>query len=134
MSTNDNNLNYDEILDSWHDKLVDKADKAETRADEAELGSTDYFKYKFYAKGVYDALASLSLEERKAKRKQKKEKENDDFKFNKNSSIENFFEEKHFYKIIRNLHKSGYSYREIAEIAEIPETYILKIVNLFKED
>lgn len=71
MSISNNNLNYDEILDSWHDKLIAKAEKAEAKAEDCELGSTDYFKYKFYAKGIYESLAMLSLEERKAKRKKK---------------------------------------------------------------
>jgi len=73
MSSNkDNNLNYDEILNSWHDKIIDKADKAMEKANSYEVGSTNYFKYKFYAEGIYEALALLSLEERKAKRKQHK--------------------------------------------------------------
>lgn len=62
-------VNYDEILNSWYDKIIDKADKAMEKANSCEVGSANYFKYKCYAEGIYDVLAMLSLEERKAKRK-----------------------------------------------------------------
>ena len=41
------------------------------KADECELGSVDYYKFKNYSNGLYMALSMLSLEERKAKRKLK---------------------------------------------------------------
>ena len=54
MSSNkDNNLNYDEILNYWHDKIIDKADKVMEKANSYEVGSTNYSKYKFYAEGIY---------------------------------------------------------------------------------
>jgi len=62
-------INYDEILNVWHDKVIEKAEKYQEKANDCELGSKEYYKYRNYANGLYDALAMLSLEERKAKRK-----------------------------------------------------------------
>lgn len=64
-------INYDEILNVWHDKVIEKAEKYQEKADDCELGSKEYYKYRNYANGLYDALAMLSLEERKAKKKLK---------------------------------------------------------------
>ena len=64
-------INYDEVLDKWHDKVIEKADKYNEKADECELGSKDYYKFKMYSDGLYMAVSMLSLEERKAKRKLK---------------------------------------------------------------
>lgn len=62
-------INYDEILNNWHDKVIEKADKYQEKADNYELGSKEYYKYKRFADGLYMSLSMLSLEERKAKRK-----------------------------------------------------------------
>ena len=64
-------INYDEILDIWHDKVVGKADKILEEANDCEVGSKEYLRYRSFADGLYTALAMLSLEERKAKRKLK---------------------------------------------------------------
>ena len=64
-------INYDEVLDKWYDKVIEKADTYNEKADECELGSKDYYKFKNYSNGLYMALSMLSLEERKAKRKLK---------------------------------------------------------------
>lgn len=71
MSNKDlvNDINYNEVLDDWHDKAVEKATEALEKAYSYVVGSTDYYKYKYYAEGIYVALAMLSVEERKAKRK-----------------------------------------------------------------
>lgn len=62
-------INYDEILNTWHDKVVERADKILEEADNCELGSKEYFKYRNFADGLYTALSMLALEERKARRK-----------------------------------------------------------------
>lgn len=62
-------INYDEMLNRWHDKVIEKADKYREQADNYELGSKEYYKYKSFADGLYMSLSMLSLEERKAKRK-----------------------------------------------------------------
>ena len=62
-------INYDEILNNWHDKVIEKADKYHEQADNYELGSKEYYKYKSFAAGLYMSLSMLSLAERKAKRK-----------------------------------------------------------------
>ena len=64
-------INYNEVLNKWHDKVIEEADKYNEKADECELGSKDYYKFKNYSNGLYMALSMLSLEERKAKRKLK---------------------------------------------------------------
>ena len=64
-------INYDEVLDKWYDKVIEKADKYNEKVDECKLGSVDYYKFKNYSNGLYMALSMLSLEERKAKRKLK---------------------------------------------------------------
>lgn len=64
--------NYDNLLDNWHDKVIEKADKYYKEAEKYELGSIDYYRYKNYAEGLYMALAMLSNEERKEKRRIKK--------------------------------------------------------------
>ena len=63
------NINYDEILNIWHDKVIDKADKYREKADNSELGSKDYYKFKNFSDGLYMALSMLALEEKKAKNK-----------------------------------------------------------------
>lgn len=70
------NLNYDEILNEWHDKVVEKADKYMEKAESYEFGSHEYFRLKSYADGLYMALSMLALEERKAKRKLGKQANN----------------------------------------------------------
>lgn len=62
------NVDYDSLLNRWHDKVINKADKYSKRLEEVEIGSSDYFKYRSYSDGLYMALAMLSNEERKAKR------------------------------------------------------------------
>lgn len=62
-------INYDEMLNRWHDKVIEKADKYREQADNYALGSKEYYKYKSFADGLYMSLSMLSLEERKAKRK-----------------------------------------------------------------
>lgn len=64
-----NNIDYDGLLNDLHDRMIAKADKAEAMADECELGSAAYYRYKFYAKGIYETFSELSLLERKTKRK-----------------------------------------------------------------
>lgn len=66
-----NDIDYDEVLNTWHDKVVEKADKYKEKADNCELGSKDYYKFKNYSDGLYMALSMLALEENKAKRKLK---------------------------------------------------------------
>lgn len=68
-NTKKQNIDYDEMLDKWHDKVIEKADKYQNKADEYEFGSIDYFKYRSYSDALYMALSMLTLEERKAKRK-----------------------------------------------------------------
>lgn len=63
------NINYDEILNIWHDKVIDKADKYIEKANNSELGSKDYYKFKNFSDGLYMALSMLALEEKKAKNK-----------------------------------------------------------------
>lgn len=65
------NIDYNKVLDKWHDKVIEKADKYNKKAEEYELGSKDYYKLKNYSNGLYMALSMLSLEERKAKKKLK---------------------------------------------------------------
>lgn len=62
-------INYDEMLNRWHDKVIEQADKYREQADNYELGSKEYYKYKRFADGLYMSLSLLSLEERKTKRK-----------------------------------------------------------------
>lgn len=62
-------INYDEMLNNWYDKVIAMADTYRDRADNYELGSKEYYKYKSFADGLYMSLSMLSLEERKAKRK-----------------------------------------------------------------
>lgn len=62
-------INYDEMLNNWYDKVIEMADKYREQADNYELGSKEYYKYKRFADGLYMSLSMLSLEERKAKRK-----------------------------------------------------------------
>lgn len=68
LEEEDNNIDYDKLLDIWHEKVVEKADRYESRADNYEFGSSNYFKFKNYSDGLYMALSMLALEERKAKR------------------------------------------------------------------
>lgn len=65
------NIDYDNLLDEWHEQVVEKADRYQDRADDCEFGSSNYFKFKSYSDGLYMALSMLSLEERKSKRKLK---------------------------------------------------------------
>ena len=62
-----NSIDYDELLNKWHDKVIEKADKFSDKADNCEIGSRDYLIYKNYSDGLYMALAMLSREEQKAK-------------------------------------------------------------------
>lgn len=62
-------INYDEMLNNWYDKVIAMADTYRDRADNYELGSKEYYKCKRFADGLYMSLSMLSLEERKAKRK-----------------------------------------------------------------
>lgn len=66
-------INYEEMLDNWHDKVIEKADEYAKKADEYELGSINYCKCKHYSDGLYMALGMLATEERKVKRKLRKE-------------------------------------------------------------
>ncbi|MGL5329374.1 MAG: hypothetical protein ACRDD7_08900 [Peptostreptococcaceae bacterium] len=68
---NDLNKNkyLDEIVDSWHDKVINKADEYLSKSDEFEIGSNKAIQYRAYADGLYTALALLSNEERIYKRK-----------------------------------------------------------------
>lgn len=59
---------YEELLNSWNDKVIDKADYKLKLSGESELGSSSYYKYKSYADGLYMATSMLNLEERKMKR------------------------------------------------------------------
>lgn len=69
LNSQNDSINYDELLNDLHDRMMIKADKAETMANECEIGSAAYYRYKFYAKGIYETFSELSLLERKAKRK-----------------------------------------------------------------
>ena len=60
-------MDYNKILDVWQDKVIAKADKSFEKANEFELGTKEYFKYKSYGEGLYMALSMLALEEKKAK-------------------------------------------------------------------
>lgn len=62
-------IDYNNILDKWNDKVIEKADKLREKADSCVLGSIDYYRYKCYSDGLYMALSMLSLEEKKAKRR-----------------------------------------------------------------
>lgn len=61
-------LNYDSMLDNWHTKVIEKADKYRDKADDYELGSQEYYSNKNYSDGLYMALSILSFEEKKANR------------------------------------------------------------------
>lgn len=62
-------INYDEMLNRWRDKVIEKADKYREQGDNYELGSKEYYIHKSFADGLYMSLSMLSLEERKVKRK-----------------------------------------------------------------
>lgn len=64
-------INYDELLDVWHEKVMTEAREAEKRAFEFEFGSNKFFRYKSYSNGLLMALAMLSTEERKYERRNK---------------------------------------------------------------
>lgn len=61
-------IDYDNLLDVWHEKVVKKADEYQDKADEHEFGSANYFKYKSYSDALYMALSMLALDEKKARR------------------------------------------------------------------
>lgn len=65
-------INYDEMLNRWHGKVIEKADQYREQAENYALGSKEYYKYKSFADGLYASLSMLSLEERKTKKKHKK--------------------------------------------------------------
>ena len=71
LSESKMNINYDEVLDSWAEKVLSKADMFNKKSDDVEFGSKDYIRYKSYSEGLYMATAMLSNEERKYKRKYK---------------------------------------------------------------
>lgn len=61
-----NNSDYhEELLNSWYDKVYEKAKECELKSEEYELGYKEYFKYKSYSDGLYMAIAMLHNEERK---------------------------------------------------------------------
>lgn len=62
-------LDYDEILNNWHDKVVEKADSHYKIAYEHETDSKTFWRNKIYADALYMSIAMLSNEERKAKRR-----------------------------------------------------------------
>lgn len=62
---------YEKILDEWHDKVTERADKYLNKVDDFEIGSAKAIQYKNYADGMYMALAMLSRIERKYKDKGK---------------------------------------------------------------
>lgn len=62
-------INYDEMLNNWYDKVIAMAYEYRERADNYELGSKEYYIYKRFADGLYMSLSMLSLEKRRAKRK-----------------------------------------------------------------
>lgn len=64
-------LDYNEILDSLAEKVINKADKLVFKLDDVELGSKEYFKLKCYSDALYMAMSMLSNEERIYKRKHK---------------------------------------------------------------
>lgn len=64
-------INYDELLDVWHEKVLEKARNVDEKASEFELGSSQFFRYKSYSEGLLMALAMLTTEERKYKRRNK---------------------------------------------------------------
>ena len=66
-----NKYDYEELLNNWNDKVIDKADHMLKLSEDCELGSASYYKYKSYADGLYMATSMLNLEERKMKRKMK---------------------------------------------------------------
>lgn len=63
----DSKINYDEVLDEWYDKIIDKADILNEKAESSKLGSKEYFKYKSYADGLIMATSMLSREEKRSK-------------------------------------------------------------------
>lgn len=58
-------MDYDEILDKWHGKVIDKADKLIEQLNTLEPGSKEYYQYKAYSDALYMAISMLSNEERK---------------------------------------------------------------------
>ncbi len=58
-------IDYNKLLDEWHDNIAANADENLEKSNEFEVGSIDYIKYKSFADGLYTALAMLSIEERK---------------------------------------------------------------------
>lgn len=66
-------IDYNEILDNWYEKVTSKADELVEKLDYFELGSKEYWKYKSYSDALYMATCMLSNEERLYKRKINKE-------------------------------------------------------------
>lgn len=64
-------IDYNEILDTWVNKVIEKADKLVLKLDNVELGSKEYWKLKCYSDALYVSIAMLNNEERKYKRKYK---------------------------------------------------------------
>lgn len=64
----DKEIYYEELLNNWSEKVINKADNMLKLSEECELGSSSYYKYKSYADGLYMATSMLNLEERKMKR------------------------------------------------------------------
>lgn len=50
---------YEELLNNWNDKVIDKAGYKLKLSGESELGSSSYYKYKSYADGLYMATSML---------------------------------------------------------------------------
>lgn len=69
----DNNINYDELLDNWSEKVLAKAEKCEEEKEYVEIGSFRHGYLKGLAEGYRLAEAMLAQEERKEKKKLNKE-------------------------------------------------------------
>lgn len=67
-------IDYDKLLDEWHEKVLTKAREAEKKASEFELGSNQFRSYKCYSDGLMMALAMLSTEERKYRRRNEQDR------------------------------------------------------------
>lgn len=68
-----NNINYDELLNNWSEKVLAKAEKYEEEKEYTEVGSFKYGYLKGLAEGYRLAEAMLAQEERKEKKKLNKE-------------------------------------------------------------